>query len=142
MNSIFTKRSISLALIITILWHIVIVHNVFQNYVICYGNDGHIEIENPLECENCSYPVQDYLLVAGGNTVLNNNDCEDMSLDENCFDDNQFITKNNVNFSLILIKSNFIKIQPEQINNLFKVITNEITRNNILSNYSTVSLQI
>ena len=87
MKKIFTKRYINLTLIFTILWHIVIVHNIFQNYVICYGNDGHIEIENALECENCSVPGKSDISLLGGNTVLNNNDCEDMSLDENCFDE-------------------------------------------------------
>ena len=120
--------------------HITFMHNLVQNYVLCFGNDGHIQIENANDCEECTSVDIITSLTGVKNTIIHNLDCKDIPLDEHCFEDNQFVSKNNT----ILISDVKSKVTTITSNRevTFVSLNTKPSNNHILESYTTVSLTI
>ncbi|HRN27323.1 MAG TPA: hypothetical protein PL018_12020 [Ignavibacteriaceae bacterium] len=121
-----TVKSLFLSLFIS---HFLISHVVFQNYVLCFENDGSVVLESVSEIDNCCN---------SNNGLMNNeiseetNDrdcslCEDVAISENC-DEKYSITLNktqslitavlNINYTPYSAdKKDFVTINKNEINN-------------------------
>ncbi len=134
-------RVTNIVLMLVMLSHITFMHNIAYDYVLCYGNDGHIEIENVNESENC----KNHSLFEVAKTIttyISSIDCEDVSLDENCFEEEQFIFNKRVNTYAVILKNNiFISLTENRKKATDKIETNRF-ENNVLESYTTVSLII
>ena len=96
------NKSTHILLILTLISHLSFFHNLLDNYVICSGSDGHIAIENVNDCDECSN------IQFNGYTKtveFSSQDCEDTALDQNCFEDDEFIPKDR-----IVITANIVKL--------------------------------
>ncbi len=135
-----TYKLINVVVILVMLSHITFMHNLFKNYVLCFGSDGHIQIENINDCEECT--GLDILNTATSteNVTIQNLDCEDIPLDEHCFEENQFLSKKNI-LAITEIKSKVTTTTPNREVTFINLNTNP-TNNHILESYTTVSLTI
>lgn len=99
-----TVKSLFLSLFIS---HFLLAHVVFQNYILCFENDGSVVLESVSELDNCCNPI---------NGLMNNeisertNDkdcslCEDVAISENC--DEKYSTTIKKTQSLIAAVLNF-----------------------------------
>ncbi|PIQ08757.1 MAG: hypothetical protein COW71_10560 [Ignavibacteriales bacterium CG18_big_fil_WC_8_21_14_2_50_31_20] len=133
------NKSTHILLILTLISHLSFFHNLLDNYVICSGSDGHIAIENVNDCDECSN------IQFNGYTKtveFSSQDCEDTALDQNCFEDDEFIPKDR-----IVITANIVKLAAifentnyeKEFNNSY---FNHNLENSILESYTTISLLI
>lgn len=137
------NKIISVSLIVIIVGHLTIFHHILQDYVLCYGADGHVAIENVDECASCSNISSFTISVLAGQSFTDIDDCEDIRLDENCINENEFIPKDKINLNVELA-STWETITPTE--NEFKIYKSVdkglFKENHILKNYTTVSLLI
>ncbi|MFA8342811.1 MAG: hypothetical protein ACEPO8_07530 [Rhodothermaceae bacterium] len=129
------KNIVNLVLGFILFSHITLIHNFEQNYIICSEDNGRVHIEEigNSHCHNATDLFSN---------LISNKDCEDENIDENCFEENQLLTKNNIISKLIKVKNNISGILPAVDNktkNSFDIIPQV---NNTLENYSTVLLLI
>ena len=140
MSNQFGFKFINILIVISLLSHLTILHNFLEDYVICYGSDGHIAVENVNDCVECpsiDFSTLDYSAIEG----VKNSECEDISLDQHCFAENQFITKNNVDLpNFIIAIKTVLSRQENQVNRYHSLNNNNINR--ILDSYTTISLLI
>lgn len=135
-------RVINIVLMFVMLSHLTFIHNFIYDYVLCYGNDGHIQIENINEFENCKSRSIFEVEKTISTYIISSVDCEDVSLDENCFEEEQFIFNKRVNSYAVILKSNIsIYLTENQKNGTDKIEINRFG-SNVLENYTTVSLLI
>ena len=81
MSNNFINKSTHIFLLLTLVSHLTLAHDLISEYVLCTGSDGHVAIENVNECEECSN------IQFNGDTklvVISIQDCEDVALDQNC----------------------------------------------------------
>ncbi len=143
MNKKKSHKIINIILLVTMFSHLTFFHEYFQDYVICFGNDGHITIENLDDCNECSGLDYFDLFSSTQNVIIEDIDCKDIALDDNCFEDETFITKNKVLFANNLLKTKPIIINFEiDLNKRNHYILVEKFKNPITEIYSTVSLII
>ncbi len=136
----FLYKSINIVLILMMFSHTSFFHEYLQNYVLCFGNDGHIQIENINDCEECTN--LDFLTTTyPGKIIVQSSDCEDIPLDEHCFEENQFISQRNI-ISTIGIQLPVISFLSSGKKVLFYNLDFTSTNNPILENYKKVSLTI
>jgi len=131
----------SVIIILVMLSHITFMHNIVHDYVICYGDDGHIEIENVNDCTECTPPS----MFDGQETPssqLSSKDCEDVSLDVNCFEEEQYVSKNNISINRSILKSKMFSFQISNHENNTFLNNKNVLENNILESYTNISLLI
>jgi hypothetical protein len=139
MNNVSINKITSVVLVFVMLSHMIFMHSFLENYVICYGNDGHIEIENVNDSESCDdHSLAEYRT----SSIISNSDCQDFNLEENCFNDEQLIFQNQIKINAGIKKEEaFISDLKNKFQTFIKIETN-IYFNNTLENYSTISLLI
>ena len=79
---------------------------------------------------------------ATSSSQLSSKECDDVSLDVNCFEEEQYISKNNISINRSILKS---KLFSFQIGNSESnsILNNKIVlENNILKSYTNISLLI
>lgn len=139
MNYNFINKATHILLLITFISHLTFAHELMSEYVICNGTDGHVAIENVNDCDDCN----DINYLEPTNDVeIKQQDCEDVSLNKNCFEEEQFQPKDKI---IISFYSIIISVLPEptedqRIN--FNYINHYKITDPILENYTTVSLII
>jgi len=127
---------------ISLLWHIIFMHSVWNDYVICFEPDGNIEIENVNDCEECSIGLEESMLIESGIALIIDCECIDISLAGNCSEDEPLPIKNRVSIDVGKLKNNIPGFQI-YTNNRFPIKSNPtLPANYILENYTTVSLII
>jgi len=139
MSNLSKNKFIKVVLLVALFSHLSFFHEYFQNYVVCYEVDGHIQIENINECEECN--TLNLFTSTANNEIIHNTDCTDIPLDNNCLQEEQLVRKNNIVISKNILQSSKTTID---INRNIICHTNEfqLKTNYILDNYSTVSLTI
>ncbi|MBT8378864.1 MAG: hypothetical protein KJN64_06525 [Ignavibacteria bacterium] len=141
MNTQFEFKFINVVIVISLLSHLTILHNFLEDYVICYGTDGHIAVENVNDCDECpsiDLSTLDYF----ANEEVKKPECEDISIDQHCFEGNQFIINNNIDLpSTILVLNAVFSKSKDEIKFYYSPNTNN-NKNQILDSYTTVSLLI
>ncbi len=135
-------KLINLFLLISILSHTTYLHNLLDSYVLCYGSDGHLEVENIDDCSDCKNVASSDQMSNKFTSNFQENNCNDISLDGNCFEDVQYLIKNvkiltsQNNSSVELFYSPDQKVKFTNTNIFVK------NYNPALQNYSTVLLII
>jgi len=110
-----------------------------SEYVLCIGSDGHIAIENVNDCEECG----DIQYNGDTNSVeFNSQDCEDVALDQNCFEDAQFIPKDKIVIAANIVKLATILDNSHNEKEFNHPYINRDFENPALESYTTISLQI
>ena len=141
MKIFYRNNIVSIILLVTLLSHITFMHSVVQNFVLCYGNDGHIQIEDVNDSESCeshsTFESEETTTV-----YINSADCEDVNLNENCFEEEQFISKNRIAINCDVLRSKNFSVRNENWKNNFNKNYQTKFGNNILESYTTVSLII
>lgn len=143
MRKTYLHKSFNLFLILIILSHLSYFHNVLENYIVCYGSDGHVEIENINSNSECSNIDMTRSSSYMGEIIVPNSDCKDVSLSVNCFEDDKIISENKIISSFDIQKniSQVLSFADKQIPT-FNYFNSIKIANNILENYTTVSLLI
>lgn len=132
-------KIINFFLLLVLFSHLTFIHDVIKNYVLCYGTDGHIAIEKVNECIECP-EVNNFIEL--GYPSINCVNCEDVSLDQTCIADGQFLAKNKEVISSKKIITSVNILKPDSRVNTFLSLDLPQNINPILQNYSTVSLLI
>ena len=122
--------------------HVTYLHDFLDRYVLCYGSDGHIAIENLDDCTDCENISSSHYFTNGFSPVIQENNCNDLSINSNCFEDAQFLLKTTNVFELN--KNVHIKLvyNPPLEIEFAKIEICQKSYNPILDNYTTVSLLI
>ena len=131
----------SIIIILVMLSHITFMHNLVHDYILCYGNDGHIEIENVNDCTECA-PHSMFDTEATSSSQISSKDCDDVSLDINCFEEEQYISKNKTSIDRNTLKSKMFSFQIGNSENNSVLNNKNILENNILESYTNISLLI
>lgn len=121
--------------------HITFIHNIVHDYVLCYGNDGHIEIENVNDCTDCA-PQSMFDTQTASSSQISSKDCNDISLNENCFEEEQYLSKNNTSINRSIQKSKLFSFLNGNPKNNFNLDNKNRLENNILESYSNILLLI
>ena len=103
---------------------------------------GHIEIENINDSSDC-VPHSMFDTQATSSSQLSSKECKDISFDENCFEEGQYISKNNessINGSIQ--KNELFSFRKGNPDNNFNQNKNNVLENQILENYTNISLLI
>jgi len=126
-------------LILVILSHITFMHNVVHDYVVCYGNDGHIQVENVDDCGSCdTHSIFDIEEIS--TSQFSSKNCEDVSLGINCFEEEQYISQNKISINRTILQSEMHLFKIEDIENTSNQKNNSILKNKTLESYTTISL--
>jgi hypothetical protein len=141
MNIPLREKTLNIIIIVTLLSHLTFLHNVLEAYVICFGTDGHITVEEVKDCDECSN--NEFLLSNNAaNIELKNVDCKDIPLDQYCLEVNQFIIKNKAGISDNVLKLTSVLSESGGELKYYYSINEKSVKNHILENYTTVSLLI
>ena len=125
--------------------HLTYLHDFLDNYILCYGNDGHVAVENTndsSDCESNSFSIEFEPNYLSDNATFHDDNCNDVSLHNNCVEDNQFLldNKTSIPFNTHVIAQRFPrtkqKLKYSEIKEHLSII------NPILESYTTVSLII
>ncbi|MCF6271013.1 MAG: hypothetical protein L3J41_14970 [Melioribacteraceae bacterium] len=140
MNSNFKHITINTILIFVMLSHITLMHSVVENYFVCYGNDGHIEVENINNNKNCAdhSTIEDIKTNALSFSIA---DCDDVNFSDNCFEEDQFIFNHKISLEVNQGKS-ILFFLNEKDSRIFHTNFSNKFKNNILESYSKISLLI
>ena len=131
------NKIINLVLILSILSHITYLHNYLDDYILCYGNDGHITIEKLSDCNECSN-----LDLISTNIYFDYDDCTDFPILNSCFEDTEFLVDKKVNISLNLVSNKRYVLNPQPKTKHTQTIKYNTLKDSILESYSTISLLI
>ena len=139
MNYNFINKSTHILLLLIFISHLTFAHDLMSEYVLCTGSDGHIAIEKVDDCTECNNV--NYFDQTDG-VEIKQQSCEDVSLEENCFEEEQFLPKSKIVLSTYITTFAFIPI--ETYNNKDKFYSNNFYQliDQPLENYTTVSLII
>ena len=128
-----------------LLSHVTYFHDLLDNYVVCYGTDGHIAIENIIDSSDCINPSQKNSNFQNELNISSNyedNNCNDISLHSNCFEDSQFLLDKKISPSINF--DFFIQFLPRLYQK--EIFSHKLKSieplNQALQNYSTVTLLI
>ena len=141
-ESVILKRYV-LVLFIT---HLLVVHFVLQNYVVCFENDGSIVLENAAEKEYCCNTKtlsQDNLEMIETNAEEDCSLCRDVSVSENC-NEETYLTVSKIKLSTEFVPlssyNDSYSAHNFQTNNF--ICKNEINTSPQLDSHKTVLLLI
>ncbi len=144
MRITYLHKLFSLLLVIAMISHLSYFHNILDNYVVCYGSDGHIAIENINNNSECSN--LDLILSSSfsGEIIRANIDCIDVSLDDYCSKDakNISVNKTTINFELQKKAFQILSFDTQKHNPTINNSHSIKIVNNILEKYTTVLLLI
>ena len=87
----FTKSNFLREILLSVFFiHLILAHVVFQSYTLCFENDGRVIFENLSEHLCCNYYKANSISTL---SLLNqdHDDCEDISLTEQCGEDNSLV---------------------------------------------------
>jgi hypothetical protein len=140
-NIVSRDRITSIILVLVMFSHFTFMHTIVHDYVLCYGTDGHIEIENVNELSDCA-PHSIFDTQATSSTQLSSNDCKDISFDENCFEEEDYLTQDKTSVNRNIQKNKMFSFQKGNTENFISLNNKNIIENNILENYSNISLLI
>ncbi|MCB0751928.1 MAG: hypothetical protein KDC52_10675 [Ignavibacteriae bacterium] len=145
MKKVNRNKIINIFLILAMLSHVTYLHDMLDNYVLCYGTDGHVAIENindTAECVNPSSKNNELQNELSFSNNYENNKCNDISLHSNCFADNQFLLdkKNITSINLNCFIQQLPRLHQKEI--FSNILNSPEVLNQTLHNYSTVSLLI
>jgi hypothetical protein len=117
---------------------------VLENYVVCYGFDGHVEVENINNSYECSSIDMMRSSSYMGEIVVSNSDCKDVSLGVNCFENDIIISENKTSSRIDIQKyiTHILSFDANKNIPTFNFFNSIKIINNILENYTTVSLLI
>ena len=137
MKKLNQYKIINIFLLISIFSHVSYLHDLLDNYILCHGKDGHIAIENINDCSSC-----DVVNILNTNTAISNNDCDDFSLNEHCFEEEKYLSQSKVFIDSNLLKkcSGYLKVNNKNVEE--NRIQEHLFHNTILKTYTTVSLLI
>lgn len=135
-----TVKSLFLSLFIS---HFLISHVVFQNYVLCFENDGSVVLESVSEIDNCCN---------SNNGLMNNeiseetNDrdcslCEDVAISENCDEKYSMTLKKTQSLSAAVLNINYTPYSVDK-KDFVTINKNEINNSPQLDSHKTVLLLI
>lgn len=131
------KKSINILLITLFFTHAAFMHHILDSFVHCSTENGQLTLE--YIHENSSN------VICLGNTDStcshNNFGCEDVSLDQNCFEYGQVISKDKT-FFVYVIQLYVLHIHSAKPKSFYCLPVNYQLKNPILENYSTISLLI
>lgn len=133
------NNSTNILLILTLISHLSFFHNLLDNYIICSGSDGHIAIEKVNDCDDCSN------IQFNGDkksVEFSSQNCEDTALDQNCFEDDEFIPKDRVVIAVNIVKLAAIFENTNCEKEFNDSYFNHDLENSILESYTTISLLI
>ncbi|NHZ87128.1 MAG: hypothetical protein GWP19_14855 [Planctomycetia bacterium] len=133
-------RILNLLLITIMLSQLAFSHSIAQDIVICYGNDGHIQLENINDSLSC-----EKRLISETETILPyfiKVDCQDKSLNGGCLENEPFISNNKTVINLGILKNNIFVFRLVNNRNTFTKIDKNAFGNHVLESYNTVSLII
>ncbi|MDZ7765843.1 MAG: hypothetical protein U5K00_15740 [Melioribacteraceae bacterium] len=136
----FLNKATHILLLIIFISHLTFAHELMSEYVICTGTDGHVAIENVNECDDCN--DINYYVEPTNDVEIKQQDCEDVALYENCFEEEQFLPKDKMILSFYSIT---ISVLPEPAEDQrCKTNLNDYSKlsDPILESYTTVSLII
>ncbi|MAT59404.1 MAG: hypothetical protein CMF23_15635 [Ignavibacteriae bacterium] len=139
MSNNFINKSTHIFLLLTLVSHLTLAHDLISEYVLCTGSDGHVAIENVNECEECSN------IQFNGDTklvVISIQDCEDVALDQNCFEDDEFIPQNKIVITASIVKFATIFENTDYEKKFNNSYIDQDFKNPILERYTSVSLLI
>ena len=122
--------------------HVTYLHDFLDRYVLCYGSDGHIAIENLDDCTDCENISSSHYLANGFSPIIQENNCNDLSINSNCFEDAQFLLKSTDGFELNKNVNIKLVYNPPSEIEFAKIKVYQKNYNPILDNYTTVSLLI
>ena len=131
-----------IVIFLNLLLHTALLHNIFTSGVICFDQDGNIKIENVEGCNDCSSHTSDFTF---NENILNSNgnNCTDIILDINCYNDKQIIQKqkdiNRQDALIALLTTGTLISSKFNFHSTFKKLS---TNNFPLSSYLTVALLI
>lgn len=122
--------------------HLTYLHDLLDNYVLCYGNDGHIAIENINDNLECEITNATSVMVNSNTLSFQNNNCNDISLGNDCYEDSQFLNDSKTNIT-ISVNAFIQPLQRTKQKPVYSNIKDHLSISNlILENYTTVSLLI
>lgn len=127
---------------LNLLLHTALLHNFFTAGVICIEQNGNTRIENLTEFNKLNSNLFDYTF---NKNILNpsHEDCNNISLDVNCFNDKQIIQKQkDVNRQNTLTALLTTRTLLSKKFNLYSTLKKLSTNNFPLFSYSTVALLI
>ncbi|NOX66341.1 MAG: hypothetical protein GXO85_11280 [Chlorobi bacterium] len=137
------NKIINISLIVIMISHLTFLHNIFQDYVLCNGVDGHVTVENIDESAACSNSFSFAASIAVGQSIYDVDNCQDTRLDENCIDEDVFIPKDKVDLNVDLANTWETITPTENEFKIYKSVDKDLFKeNHILKNYTTVSLLI
>jgi len=116
-------------------------HTIVHDYLLCYGTDGHIEIENVNVLSDCA-PHSILDIQATSSTKLSSNNCKDISFDENCFEEEEYLTQDKTSINRNIQKNKKFSFPKWNLGNNSCLKSFNVLENNILENYSNISLLI
>lgn len=122
--------------------HITYLHDLLDSYVLCYGSDGHIAIESLDDCNDCKNISSSHYVANEFSTLIQENNCNDLSINNNCFEDAQFLLdkKNITSINLNCFIQQLPRLHQKEI--FSNILNSPEVLNQTLHNYSTVSLLI
>ncbi len=135
------KIPINVIIIISILSHVTLLHTFAKDLVVCLNDNGNVKIEKINDCEECTTSLEVLLNSGFNKKSISDIDCEDIPLDEFCFEENQLLPKADVLFWKLFVTAIVPNINEYTAVN-YIVISGESSYNFILQNYTSVSLLI
>jgi len=145
MKRAYLIKYISVFLLLSMLSHTTYLHDYLENYVLCYGVDGHVAIENVDDCSDCSI-ISTLIIPIGASQYSKifsaNEDCQDFSLNSECFEENEFLIVNKTakSYSSSISLLELPRLNQKSISS--GIINSSEISNLILQNYTTVLLII
>lgn len=139
MNYNFINKSTHILLLLIFVSHLTFAHELVSEYVICTGTDGHVAVENVNECDDCK--VMKYA-ESTNEVELQQQDCEDVAIDENCFEEEQFLPKDKIDVTSYYVTLSILPEPTEDQRSNFNFKDYYKFIDPVLENYTTVSLII
>jgi len=142
MKRFFQNKNIHIFLLVALISHPAFIHELMANYVICRGSNGHIGVERLNDCSDCNDIQYTELEKTTGTTLLDNQCCEDVALDNGCFEENQYPPKVRMLAANQLPKVEKNSFEPSVENFAYHNLFMNRSYNQSLEHYTTVSLLI
>ncbi len=134
--------TVNAIIIFSILSHVTLIHTFAKDLVVCLNEEnGNVKIEKINDCEECKIPLEVLYNSSLVEKSISDIDCEDIPLDEFCFEENQLMPKIDILFWKLLVKT----IMPDvtEYDTLKYFIADKTFNFNLtLENYTSVLLLI
>jgi hypothetical protein len=141
MKEFGNKKKINLILILLMVSHVTFLHDLIDNYDVCFRNDGLISIKDH---NDLSHNQIEFLQNNNSNIKhsVRSNNCDDVCISNECFENGAFTISYKSNISAQLNFSILQLTKQYQESEILYTSSNYLFNNLILQSYSTVSLII